>query len=208
MFDTIYCERKLPITKVIKKAFPDRDWTKQDFQTKDLDNTMTSYYIKKNGYLYTEKVEGEHVRTMTEEEEKKAKKQGKWCWPYKFIEHSRTSVKQDITATINFYDYSNDKAGNTWEIEFEAEFIKGKLVSIKLVEGEIIHTAEQNAENERKWKAKVDAYENHPWTRTKKILNKITFGYWSKLWHRTSKGLGRISHVVHKLQMWVLRNMY
>jgi hypothetical protein len=142
MFDYVFCEKKLPLTKQIKKAFPNKDWTTTDFQTKSLDNTMTAYYIKKNGYLYTEKVEGEHVRTMSEAEEKKIKKQGKFCWPYKFVESSRTSVKEEITDTINFYDYSDDEEGNTWDIEFDAVFIKGKLKSLELVKAEIIFRSE------------------------------------------------------------------
>jgi len=208
MFDTIFCERKLPLTKEIKKAFPDKDWTTTDFQTKSLDNTMTAYYIKKNGYLYTEKVEGEHVRTMSEAEEKKIKKQGKFCWPYEFVESSRTSVKEEITNTINFYDYSEDEEGNTWDIEFDAVFVKGKLVSLKLVKGEITTTAEVNAANEKAWQDRLKAHENHPWTKTKKILNKITFRYWSTVWQNISRILGKWSRVLNSAQLWVLKNMY
>lgn len=208
LFDTIYIERKLPLTKELKKAFPDKDWTKQDFQTKSLDNTMDSYHIKKNGYLYTEKVEGEHVRTISEKEEKKLKKQGKFCWPYKFVEKSRTSIKEEVTATINFYDYSDDEEGNTWNIEFDAEFVKGKLFSLKLSKAEIITTAEENAANEKVWQDKLKAHENHPWTKIKKILNKITFGYWTKFWgNKVSRVLYWIAQKTQKLQMWVIRNL-
>lgn len=208
MFDYVFCERKLPLTKQIKKAFPNKDWTKADFQSKSLDNTMSAYYIKKNGYLYTEKVEGEHVRTMTEAEEKKIKKQGKFCWPYEFVESSRTSVKEEITDTINFYDYSEDDEGNTWDIEFDAVFVKGKLKSLELVKAEIITTAEVNAANEKAWQDRLKAHENHPWTKTKKILNKITFRYWSTVWQNISKILGTWSKTLSSAQMWVLRNMY
>jgi len=207
MFDTVFCERKLPLTKEIKKAFADKDWSKADFQSKSLDNTMSSYYIKKNGYLYTEKVEGEHVRVMTEAEEKKIKKQGKFCWPYKFVESSRTSVKEEITATINFYDYSDDDKGNTWDIEFDAVFVKGKLTSLELVKGEIITTAEENAANKKVWQDRLKVHENHPWTKTKKILNKITFRYWSTVWQNVSKILYRLQQKIQKLQMWVVRNL-
>jgi hypothetical protein len=207
LFDTVLCERKLPLTKEIKKAFPNRDWSKADFQTKDLDNTLSTYYIKKNGYLYTEQVEGENVRVMTEAEEKKIKKQGKFCWPYKFVEKSRTSVKEEITNTVNFYSYDDDEANNTWDIEFDAEFVKGKLISLKLVKAEIVHTAEQNAENERKWQERTEAYEKHPWTKTKKILNKITFRYWSTFWNNISRILAKWSRALSSAQLWVLKNM-
>ena len=208
MFDNIFCERKLPLTKEIKKAFPDKDWTKEDFQSKSLDNTMSSYYIKKNGYLYTEKVEGEHVRTMTEAEEKKIKKQGRWCWPYKFVETSRESVKELITETINFYSYEEDAEGNTWNIEFDAEIVKGKVKSIKLIKGEITRTAEENAADEKAWQDRLEEHERHPWTKTKKILNKITFGYWTKFWgNRVSRALYWVAQKTQKLQLWVIRTL-
>jgi hypothetical protein len=207
MFDNIFCERKLPLTKEIKKAFPNKDWTKADFQTKDLDNTMTSYYIKKNGYLYTEKVEGEYVRTMTEEEEKKERKQSRFCWPYKFVESSRASVKEEITTTINFYEYSDDEAGNTWDIEFDAVFVKGKLKSLELVKGEIISTAEENKARDVKWQEHWTAIEYHPWTKTKKFLNKITFNRWTRFWSKVSKLLYAFQQKISALQIWVIKTL-
>lgn len=207
MFDNIFCERKLPLTKEIKKAFPNKAWSKADFQTKDLDNTMTAYYIKKNGYLYTEKVEGEHVRTMTEAEEKKLKKQGKFCWPYKFVESSRTPIKEEITATVNFYDYSDDEQGNTWDIEFDAEFLKGRLISLKLVKGEIVSTAEENAAREKDWADSWNARERHPWNKTKKILNKITFRRWTRFWSYVSRFLYWVQLKVSALQLWVIKTL-
>ena len=208
MFDNLYVERKLPLTKEIKKAFPNKDWTKEDFQTKSLDNTMTSYYIKKNGNLYTEKVEGETIRTMPEAEEKKLKKQGKFCWPYEFVETSRESVKEIITETINFYSYEEDEEGNTWDIEFDAEIVKGKVGSIKLIKGEITRTAEENAADEKAWQDRLEEHERHPWTKTKKILNKITFGYWTKFWgNRVSRALYWVAQKTQKLQLWVIRTL-
>ena len=207
MFDTIKSERKLPLTKEVKKAFPNRDWSEVDFQTKDLDCTMSYYVIKKNGYLYAEKVEGEYIRTMTEEEEQKVRKERRFVWPYKFEESSRSFEKQEITQTINFYSYEHDEDNNTWDIEWDAEFVKGKLREIKLVKGEISVTAEENDASEKRWKDQQDAYEAHPWTKTKKILNKITFRYWSTFWNNVSKILYYSQQKLQKLQMWIIRNL-
>lgn len=207
MFDTILIKRKLPLSKELKKAFPDTDWSQEDFQTKDLDNTMTTYTIKGTG-LYWDKVDGEMVRTMTEAEEKKARKKKRWVWPYEFKETSRKTVKVPFHGTINFYHYKDDKEGNTWDIEFDAVFNAGKLVDIKLVKGEISSTAEENAAREKQWKDQLDAYEAHPWTKTKKILNKITFGYWTQFWSITvSRSLYWVSQKTQKLQLWVIRNL-
>jgi hypothetical protein len=206
LFDTIIIKRKLPLTKEIKKAFPDTDWSDEGFQTKSIDNTMTVYTIKGTG-LYYDQVEGEYVRTMTEEEEKKIRKTKKWVWPHEFVESSRKTTKVPFHGTINFYHYKEDKDNNTWDIEWDAVFNAGKLVSVKLVKSEIIHTAEENAANEQEWKDRLEAHEKHPWTKTKKILNKITFGYWSTLWNNVSKILYRSQQKLLKLQLWVVRNL-
>lgn len=207
MFDTILVKRKLPLNKELKKAFPDTDWSREGFQTKDLDNTMTIYTIKGTG-LYWDRVEGEHVRVISEAEEKKLKRQGKFCWPYEFKETSCETVKEPFHGTINFYHYKDDKEGNTWDIEFDATFNAGKLTDIKLVKGEISSTAEENEAREKQWKDQLEAYEAHPWTKTKKVLNKITFGYWSLFWCRSvSRSLYWLSQKLQKLQVWVIRNL-
>ena len=145
---------------------------------------------------------------MTEAKEKKLKKQGKFCWPYKFVETSRESVKEIITETINFYSYEEDEEGNTWDIEFDAEIVKGKVGSIKLIKGEITRTAEENAADEKAWQDRLEEHERHPWTKTKKILNKITFGYWTKFWgNRVSRALYWVAQKTQKLQLWVIRTL-
>jgi len=208
MFDTIYCEKKLPLTKEVKKAFPDINWSEADFQTKDLDNTMTTYSIKKKGTLNILKVEGETVRVISEEEEKKIRKQKKFCWPYEFVEKSRTYEKYDYTGTVNFYYYREDNDNNTWDLEFTATFIKGKLTDLVLDSAEIIHTAEENAANEKTWKDRLEAHEKHPWTKIKKFLNSVTFGYWSIFWgNKVSRFLYWISQNIQKFQLWIGRNL-
>jgi hypothetical protein len=207
MFDTILIKRKLPLNKELKKAFPDTDWSKEGFQTKDIENTMTTYTIKGTG-LYFDKVDGEMVRTMTEQDEKKARKSKRWVWPYEFVESGRETVKVPYHGTINFYHYKDDADGNTWDIEFDAVFNTGKLTNIKLAKGEISSTAEENAAREKHWKDQLAAHEAHPWTRTKRALNKITFGYWTIFWSRVvSKGLYWIAQKIQKLQIWVIRNI-
>ena len=208
MFDYIHCEKKLPLTKEIKKAFPNTDWSKESFQTKSLDNTMGSYNISKSGKLTVLKIEGEHVRTMSEEEEKTFRKQKKWCWPYEFVESGRKYESVEYTGVIDFYYYSEDPAGNTWDLDFAATFVKGKLSNIVLSSGNIIRTAEENEADEKSWREKHEAYEKHPWTKTKKILNKITFRYWSTFWQNLSNIIGKTSDKLSKLRFWIIRNMY
>ena len=206
MFDVIVVKRKLPLTKEIKKAFPDTDWSKEEFQTKDLHNTLSAYTIKGTS-LYYDKVDGEYVRVKSETEENKLRKQKRFCWPYKFVESSRKTVKEPFHGTINFYHYKDDKDNNTWNIEFDVTFTAGKLQSIKLVKAEITSTAEENAAREKEWQEKTLAYENHPWTKTMRFLNKITFKQWSKFWLKISRGLYWVQQKTSSIQLWIIRNL-
>jgi hypothetical protein len=208
MFDNINCEKELPLTDKVKKAFPNTDWSKEIFQTKSLDNTLAHYCITKKGELTILKIEGKHIRTMTKKEEEAARKQKKWCWPHKFVETSRSYKKQNYTGLINFYYYENDSMNNTWDIEFTGTFVKGKLTDLVLDSGKIITTAKKNAEYEKVWKDKMEAHDNHPWTKIKKVLNKITFRYWTTFWQNLAKIFYKWSQYCSKAQMWIIRNMY
>jgi hypothetical protein len=208
MFDYIHCEKKLPLTKEIKKAFPDTDWSKESFQTKSLDNSMATYNISKSGKLSVLKIEGEYVRTMTEDEEEKARKQKKFCWPYEFVESGRKNESVDYTGVVDFYYYSEDLKGNTWDLEFAATFVKGKLTKLVLTSGNIIRTAEENEADEKHWIDQHNAYINHPWTKTKKVLDKITFKYWSTFWKNVSIIIDKAVNSLSKLRLWIIRNMY
>jgi hypothetical protein len=207
MFDYIQCERKLPLTKEAKKAFPDVNWSEESFQTKDLDCTLQTYCITKRGHLAVLKIEGEHVRTMSEKEEEKVRKQKKFCWPYKFVESSRKYEKYDYTGSVNFYYYNEDKDNNTWDLEFTAIFVKGKLTELVLDSAKIVTTAEENNANEKAWKEKMEAHEKHPWTKTKRILNKVTFNYWDTFWKNIARIFSKWSQSLSSAQMWILRNM-
>ena len=112
MFDSIVCELPLPLNKKEQKTFSNIDWKDRVFQTKDTDCTLSTYTIRKNGKLYSLFVEGKHVRVISEKEEKKIKKQGKFCWPFEFKEKSRKYKLEKFTGDIYFYDSVYDTEGN------------------------------------------------------------------------------------------------
>lgn len=208
MFDTIYIQKDLPLTKTQKKTFSHIDWKNQPFQTKDLENALSKYTLNKSGKLYTTKIEGEHVRVMTEAEEKKVRKKDRWVWPYEFIEKSRKEVLVKHTGTISFYDIVNDKEGNEWWIEFEAKIVdgslKGKFQTIKF---EINRTKKEIDEDEKAWKDKVESYNNKPTVKFRKFMNKITYSYWYKFWNFISRVIRKSSEKLSSFSWWIIKNI-
>ena len=158
MFDSLKVELPLPLNKKEQAKFSNINWNDVVFQTKDLECTLSTYTITKNGNLSSVIANGDWVRTMTKEEEKKAGKGGKFVFPHKFVEKSRKTIKVNHTGNIFFYDSILDKDGNEYWIEFSANFIKGKLQdNIKKVEVRLSETAKQIKKREREWQDRIEA---------------------------------------------------
>jgi hypothetical protein len=208
MFDTIFIQKELPLTVKQKKIFSYIDWEKQPFQTKNLDNALSTYTLKKNGKLYVTVIEGEHVRTMTEVEEKKERKKHRWVWPYEFVEKSRKEIVEKYTGDLLFYDIVSDTNKNEWWVEFEAKIINGSLKGkIKTIKLEINRTHKEIQDDEAKWKKKMDEYNQKLSTKFKKFMNKITCRYWYYFWDFVSKTIRKTSEGLNKISFWVIRNI-
>jgi hypothetical protein len=207
MFDTIFIEKSLPLKGEAKKAFQGKNWKEVDFQTKDLDETLSTYYIKKNGFLYHEKVDGDWVEDTTEETKRK-KKEGKFYWPRIFVETSRKLNKKDFSGNINFYTSLMDNNGNEWWLQFSVNLVKGKVDGdISIVGTDLRRTAEKIKADEEDFKARMEAIDNHPWNKTRRVLNTATFGYWKKTWSVLAKGLRRAGSALDKTGFWLFRYM-
>ena len=71
MFDEILVKQDLQIPDEVRDLY---DWKNHRFQTKDLDSTLSLYYINEYRELVEERTEREYI-PYTEEERKKLKPQ-------------------------------------------------------------------------------------------------------------------------------------
>jgi len=194
MFDYIQYEAPLPLNKKQQKMFSHVDWTKEDFQTKDLENIMSHYYVTKNGNLQLEVVQGEHVKKP------KPKDHSGFWFPYEFIEKSRTKKKINHTGDVYFYHIIEDSKGDEYWIEFNSTFLKGKLQKTKLANFKIHQTAEEAKQRQLEINALFESDSKKFSTRFRKFMNKITFFYWSKFGRFVvSRSINKIINVLHKL---------
>ncbi|NBX77625.1 MAG: hypothetical protein EBQ92_13840, partial [Proteobacteria bacterium] len=175
MFDNIKCELPLPLNKKEQKTFSNVDWNDRVFQTKDTDCTLSTYTIRKNGKLYGLFIEGENVRVISEKEEKKIKRKGKFCWPYKFKEKSRKYKFEKFTGDLYFYDHVIDKDGNEWWVEFVAKFVDGVIKGkIKKKEVRFSQSAEDIKKFKEDWQERIAKEQAKLSTKIKRNLNKYT----------------------------------
>ena len=208
MFDNIKCELPLPLNKKEQIKFSKVNWNEMVFQTKDTDCTLSSYIIRKNGKLYGLFIEGENVRVISEKEEKKIKKQGKFCWPFEFKEKSRKYKFEKFTGDIYFYDSIYDEEGNEYWAEFSGKFVSGVLQGkIKKVEIRLSQTAEKIKKNEEHWQKKLAEEEAKLSNKVRRFLRKITFGYWRIFWFRFSRIISKVASKIQHLDIWINRHI-
>jgi hypothetical protein len=160
MFDTIYVKAKLPLTEELNQL--ELHWDLVDFQTKDLENCLSTYTITEDG------------RLMSFND----------AW---WEENSNNRVADPVSyhGGILFYHYLQDIQKYDWWIDFKAYFIYGKLDKIELVHAEKTPTADRLARQE-KWKTEMEQKEKTIGYKMRRILRKIP-GY-SKTMRILGKG--------------------
>lgn len=107
MFDTIFVRSELPLTEELAKL--NVKWNELDYQTKSLENCLSTYEITKDGDLVTYN--------------------DAW-WEDNSVK--REAIKVPCHGKILFYDYIENEAGYDWFIDFNAYFTYGKLDKIEL----------------------------------------------------------------------------
>ena len=137
MYDSIICEYPLPMPDD-PKGYTGSD----DFQTKDFDQSLTTYTIDENGQLFIHRFEGEW--------EPGNKDSDSFIGKLGYFKTTKTWQEQlNTTTTIVFYDYiHSENTDYDYLIEYEAVFVVGKMTSVKLTEFTATHNAERKKKDE------------------------------------------------------------
>lgn len=193
MFDEIKCKVPLPTREKLKTA---AEWKTHTFQTKDLDNFLGQYEIRKSGLWVKE------VKYKPSNHSKK-KKIGKIFAPILEVE-SEEWVKDSFSGAVRFYDTIEnvDDDHDLW-IEFLAFFEDGKLEKkIRLTEWRLENNSEKKA-NHEKW-----AEESRLRSLYEKTLRfKYCFRYWNRFIRFSFRHLRRFQEwkrsFLWKLERWL-----
>lgn len=198
----------LPLNKKEQAKFSHIKWEDQGFQSKDLDCTLSTYAIRKNGKLYGLHIDGENVRVISEKEEKKIKRQGRFCWPYEFKEKSRKYKIEKFSGDLYFYDSIYDEEGNEYWAEFVGKFVNGVLKGkLKKVEIRLSLTAQEIKKNDEEWQKRLAQEEAKFNNKARRFLRKYTGGYWRTFWFRLGRSISKIGSKFNKVDIWINRNI-
>lgn len=163
MFDTIFVRSELPLTEELSKL--DVKWNELDYQTKSLENCLSTYEITKDGDLVTYN--------------------DAW-WEDNSVK--RETVKVPCHGKILFYNYIENADGHDWFVDFNAYFTYGKLDKIELenvdktpVEERLAREKfweEENSAKKKKFSYKLRFLLRHIPGYRKVIMGLGKFAYW------------------------------
>lgn len=189
MYDTIVCKYPLPIPDD-PKGYTGSD----DFQTKDLDLSLSNYTIDENGQLFVHRFEGEW-EPGNKDADSFIGKLGYFKTTKKWLEQLNTTI------TVVFYDYQ--QSNNTdydYFIEYEAVFVNGKITSVKLIEFTATHNAERkikDAEFNERLKKHHEFIKTWRYKYFVKPYNKTI----SFIFHKTSKAFNNLSYILNRIEV-------
>ena len=189
MYDTIVCKYPLPIPDD-PKGYTGSD----DFQTKDLDLSLSTYTIDENGQLFVHRFEGEW-EPGNKDADSFIGKLGYFKTTKKWLEQLNTTI------TVIFYDYQ--QSNNTdydYFIEYEAVFVNGKITSVKLIEFTATHNAERkikDAEFNERLKKHHEFIKTWRYKYFVKPYNKTI----SFIFHKTSKAFYNLSYILNRIEV-------
>jgi hypothetical protein len=154
MYDNIICKYPLPMPDDPKGYSGSND-----FQTKDLDLSLSTYTIDENGQLFIHRFEGEW-EPGNKDSDSFIGKIGHFKTTKKWLE------KLNSTITIIFYDYQkSDNTDYDYSIEYEAIFVEGKITSLKLLGFRATENAERKI-NDAEFNKQLR--EHHKFTKTRR----------------------------------------
>lgn len=136
MYDNLICEYPLPLPLNLMEA-KDVDFNKLTYQTKNLDNALESYTIRKDGTLWVKRYEKEYS-----EGDPNAKSIMDKIGKCKILKEWDEQIY--YTGTIQFYQglqYDNintDNWNNDYWIDYQTIFVEGKINKIELLKFSVI----------------------------------------------------------------------
>lgn len=193
MFDTIICKRPLPLSDLLQEL--KQDWASTDFQTKDLDCTLSLYVINEDGELHEEIIERDYIPYT--EEERKLLTHRSWN-PYKEVVVKNKYMKPIAHhGVVKFYTSVEYTAEQDIWVDFNAYFIYGKLDKIELFKVDF-HNSQ--TVNYKIWQEAQTANEKLLWNRIKKCLNYVG---WRWFWRKVAGCCASGANLLSKLQ-WAI----
>ena len=196
MFDTILCDYPLPLPELLKK--PDLNWSKVDFQTKDLDCAMHVYHITAEGTLELEVIDREFIYYTPEEMRTLQPKP--WSTVKEVVVKSKSIERISHHGKVTFYTSIEHTDEEDLWVDFEATFTYGKIYSVVCS----WRTQKSQKLHEIEWKAAYEKERSRPWSRIKQALGHVGW-YW--IWRKIARGCNKAQVFLSNIHALIYKKM-
>lgn len=207
LFDYLKIQKKLPTDALLKQFLgKDFDLSSLEYQTKDLENAMLTYEIRKNGDLYYEQIEYRESTPEEKAQDKEEADKNKFFAGIRLREKSRQWVKTDITRDVNFYSYTKHKDGRYYSIDYTAKFVNGRAKTIKLLKTERESDQEyaDRLQQEAKWAEEMRQHQKKINSISYKVINNVYNIPVRKAIRLARKGTENFSKLLYGLERKIL----
>ncbi len=188
MFDYVDVQYPVPMPKDPKGYTGTHSF---GYQTKDLENCLTSYQIRKDGSVWWKQVKSKYV-AGNENSDSIFGRLGR-MEPIS----SKWVRVENIPKSINVYDYNESEKGDfDYFIEYEISFAKGRVKKVKLVKFEANDNSGRKART-AEWQKK--------WEQRDKFCSKWYFKYILSHWN---KFICKSERMIHKMLTFATSNLY
>ena len=190
MFNYIKVEQDLPLNEELKAL--NKDWQKEEYQTKELGESLMDTYIIRDYRLFELKVDGhwEDNPSYVKGETKFSEFFNKNRW----VEDSKEEVfKDDYTGTFTFGNYIYGKTKESYDLfpDWKCVVVKGLLTEISLITPIEKHSSKDRIELNESFEKKINDHKS----KMKCPVYSLYFNYYVK----PIESLGRkISHNLNK----------
>jgi hypothetical protein len=190
MFNYIKVEQELPLNEELKAL--NKDWQKEEFQTKELGESLMDTYIIRNNNLY--KVES-HGHWEDNPDYTEGKGYREFFNKNKWVKDREEEVFcSNTTTSFEFGTYALGKTENDKDIfpDWKAIVVKGVVTELSLVENYYKTSSKDRVQLDKKFKDQIETHER----KMKCPVYSLYFNYYVK----PLEFFGRkISHKLNKL---------
>lgn len=160
LFNYIKVEQELPLDATLKTL--NHNWRDEEYQTKELEESVMITYILRDNKLYEEVVEA-HWEEVSPEEKKKDNNKFGLFWDKKYVRDSTKEVwREDYTGTFSFgcVIYGNTIDGTDFYPDWKCVVVGGIVKELTIIPNYTKLPSRDRIEQQMEWDKELETHKN------------------------------------------------
>lgn len=160
MFNYVKVEQELPLDATLKTL--NHNWRDEEYQTKELEESVMITYILRDNKLYEEVVEA-HWEEVSPEEKKKDDNRFGLFWDKKYVRDSSKEVwREDYTGTFSFgcVVYGNTIDATDFYPDWKCVVVGGIVKELTIIPNYTKLPSRDRIEQQMEWDKELETHKN------------------------------------------------